>query len=73
MEIQGTNGSAPHMLERLGDELPRPGLRARRSATSTIKHEAIEDYLGLVGPQERTRRLIMAAVRLWEIRRGLTG
>jgi len=72
MEMQGMNRSAPHSTEQLRDELQGPMPRVRRSAVATKKREAREDYCGLLGQQERTRRLIMAAVRLWEIRRGLT-
>jgi hypothetical protein len=71
MEIKGTNGPAPHMSERLGNELQEPTSRAR-SASSGKKRPAREDQTALLCQQERTRRLIMAAVKLWEIRRGFT-
>ena len=49
---------------------------ARRSderlAIAESSRETPEDSLERYGPQERTRRMIMAAVRLWEIKRGLS-
>ena len=42
-----------------------------RSAITEHSCETPENFLEHYGPQERTRRMIMAAVRLWELKRGL--
>jgi len=43
-----------------------------RLATSEDSCETLEDSYEHFGQQERTRRMVMAAVRLWELRRGLS-